>query len=238
MARTNALGQPIGDALPDGWSPPPRPVRLSLEGRWAHVVPLNASAHGSQLFDALQNDTTGAGWTYMTHGPYSSLESFMAWLQKAETDQGSMFFAYLNAKTRRAIGFGAFQRITPAAATIEIGGILMSPLMQRTPMSTEAMFLKAAYVFSLGYRRLEWKCDALNAPSNAAAKRLGFSFEGIFRKAMHYKGRSRDTAWYAIIDEDWPRIEQAHKAWLSPENFEHDGTQKQRLADLMQRVDL
>lgn len=233
MAEHSTLGQPIGTALPDGWTPPQAPTRVTLRGNWVHVVPLNARTHGPQLFEAFQQDKTGAGWTYMTTGPYETLESFMAWLEQAETTQDPMFFAYLNAETKQAIGYGALLRINSKAATIEIGSIRMSPLLQRTPMSTEAMYLKAEYVFGLGYRRFEWKCDALNGPSNNAAKRLGFTFEGIHRKATQYKGRSRDTAWYSMLDEEWPVIRHAHKAWLHPDNFAKNGKQNHKLTDYM-----
>ncbi|MEM7076317.1 MAG: GNAT family protein [Pseudomonadota bacterium] len=227
------MGQPVGDPLPEGWAPPPGPSRVTLTGRTVKVVPLSAEAHGSDLFDAFQKDETGAGWTYMANGPYDTLDDFMTWLTGAEASPDPMFFAYLDAETGKAIGYGSLMRIDSPMAAIEIGNIRMSPLLQRTPMSTEAIHLKAQYVFDLGYRRFEWKCDHLNAPSRSAADRLGFVYEGIFRKAMHYKGRSRDTAWYSITDDEWPAIQEAQRTWLAADNFDSDGTQKQRLADLV-----
>ncbi|KIC08802.1 hypothetical protein RA19_18130 [Leisingera sp. ANG-M1] len=233
MTRTNHLGQPIGDALPAGWTPPPRPVPVTLEGRFAQIVPLQAGLHGEQLFEAFRKDTDGAGWTYMANGPYDRLDDFMQWLTAAEASTDPMFFAYIDQSTGRAAGYGSFLRIEAAMGCIEAGNIRMSPAMQRTPVSTEAMHLKMAYAFGLGYRRYEWKCDALNAPSRRAAGRLGFTFEGIFRKALHYKGRSRDTAWFSITDDEWPAVCKAHQAWLHPGNFDAEGRQKQPLASFL-----
>lgn len=230
MTTTNELGQPVGNSLPKGWTPPPDPSRVTLAGRTVKVVPLDANVHGAELYEAFQKDETGAGWTYMANGPYGNFDDFMDWLKGAEVSADPMFFAYLNAETGKAIGYGSLMRIDAAMAAIEIGNIRMSPLLQRTPMSTEAIHLKAQYVFDLGYRRFEWKCDHLNAPSRKAADRLGFTYEGTFRNAMHYKGRSRDTAWYSITDEEWPVVSDAHKAWLHPDNFAEGGSQKQSLA--------
>lgn len=236
MSRTNHLGQPIGKALPEGWGPPPAPSRVTLQGRLVTVAPISASQHGSDLYDAFRKDITGAGWTYMPNGPYDDRESFLTWLQEAEAQPDPVFFAFLDASTGRAIGYGSLMRIKAAMASVEVGNIRMSPLLQRTAKSTEALHLLASYVFELGYRRFEWKCDALNAPSRRAALRLGFIYEGIFRKAMHYKGRSRDTAWFAIIEDDWPAIRQAHRLWLDPENFHPDGSQKTSLSALVRQA--
>jgi RimJ/RimL family protein N-acetyltransferase len=233
MSTKNDLGQPIGTPLPEGWRPPPIPIRPTLTGRTVTVEPLKADEHGPDLFSAFSHDETGVGWTYMANGPYNSLDDFMVWLRRAETSSDPLFFAYLHAKTGQAIGYGSLMRIDAPMATIEIGNIRMSPLLQRTTMSTEVVYLKAEHIFGLGYRRFEWKCDHLNTPSRSAADRLGFTFEGIFRKAMHYKRRSRDTAWYSITDDEWPAIRQAHCAWLAEKNFDADGIQKQRLADLV-----
>ena len=233
MTTKNDLGQPVGTPLPEGWCPPLIPQRPTLTGRTVTVEPLKADKHGPDLFSAFSHDETGAGWTYMTNGPYNSLDNFMVWLRRAETSSDPMFFAYCNAKSGQAIGYGSLMRIDALMATIEIGNIRMSPLLQRTTMSTEVVYLKAEHIFKLGYRRFEWKCDHLNLPSRCAADRLGFTFEGIFRKAMHYKGRSRDTAWYSITDDEWPAIRRAHRTWLAKKNFDADGTQKQRLSDLV-----
>ena len=238
MNRTNELGQPIGDPLPDGWAPPVSPSRVTLEGQYVHVVPLEPEAHAEQLFEANRQDTTGAVWTYMVNGPYDSFEDFSAWLTSSADGSDPLYSAYLDARSGEAVGYGSYMRIKPNLGCIEVGGIQMSPLLQRTPMSTEAMHLMMAYVFDLGYRRYEWKCDALNAPSCRAAERLGFTFEGIFRKGMHYKGRSRDTAWYSIIDDEWPMIRDAQKAWLDPSNFDGEGQQMNSLTEFMKTARL
>lgn len=233
MTRTNALGQPIGDALPDGWTSPPPPSPVALTGRTVAVVPLDAAAHGAGLHDAFLQDATGAGWTYMSNGPYDRLDDFLSWLDGVAGRDDPLFFAFLDRTDAAAIGYGALVRVDAPKGCVEIGSIRMSPRLQRTPMSTEAIHLLADYVFGLGYRRCEWKCDALNAPSRSAAARLGFVYEGVFRKATHYKGRSRDTAWFSITEDDWPAVRAAHRAWLSAANFDADGVQKRRLAAFM-----
>jgi len=233
MTRTNELGQPIGEPLPKGWRPPTEPAAVTLNGRYVTVEPLQAAVHGKDLYRALQEDTSGAGWTYLMNGPYAGLEDFLVWLQSAELSTDPLFSAYVDQRTARAVGYGAFMRMDAAMGCVEVGNLRMSPLLQRTAMSTEAMHLKMAYAFKLGYRRYEWKCDALNAPSRQAAARLGFTFEGIFRNATHYKGRSRDTAWYSITDDEWPAIRAAHNAWLHPDNFDANGHQKRSLGEFI-----
>ena len=230
MARTNEHCQPIGEPLPAGWTPPPAPSAVTLEGAFVRVEPLvDPPAHARDLFEAGRADPTGASWTYLPDGPFENLDSFAAWLSKSAWGRDRLAFAFVDKASGRALGFGSYLRIYPAAGSIEIGYIWLSPLLQRTPMSTEAMHLLMAHVFELGYRRYEWKCDALNAPSRRAADRLGFTFEGIFRQAIHYKGRNRDTAWYSITDAEWPAIREAHRAWLRPENFDADGRQRRSL---------
>lgn len=233
MSNVNELGQPIGDPLPRGWAAPPPPSRVTLTGRYVQIVPLDADAHAKDLFESNQQDTSGAGWTYMLNGPYDNFEEFKQWLQTSAVSSDPMFFAYLDGNSGKAIGYGSFMRIEPAMGCIEVGNIRMSPLLQRTPMSTEAMYLKMKYAFDIGYRRYEWKCDSLNEPSRKAADRLGFTFEGVFRKAVHYKGRNRDTAWFSITDDEWPYIRSAHEAWLDPSNFDGGGKQSRSLRDFM-----
>ncbi|MGI4789937.1 MAG: GNAT family N-acetyltransferase, partial [Janthinobacterium lividum] len=163
-------------------------------------------------------------------GPFQTYEGYRAWAVQASQDADPFFFAVVDKSTNRALGVASYLRIQPQHGVIEIGSIHFSPLLQRTSAATEALYLMIAHVFSLGYRRCEWKCDALNAPSRAAALRLGFTFEGVFRQAIVYKGRSRDTAWFAIIDRDWPRLDAAFQAWLDPANFNEEGLQKAPLA--------
>lgn len=231
LPTQNHLGQPIGPALP-GWTPPPPPSRDILEGRFCRLEPLDVQRHAEPLFSANALDTEGRTWTYLPYGPFPHLESYQEWLRPASSSTDPLFFAIVDPARERAIGLAAYLRITPESGSIEVGHLAYSPLLQRTPAATEVIYLLMARAFALGYRRFEWKCDALNAPSRAAAQRLGFSFEGLFRHATVYKGRSRDTAWYAVIDAEWPALQDAFQRWLAPENFDTEGQQRLRLSDL------
>ncbi|MCP3687758.1 MAG: GNAT family N-acetyltransferase, partial [Gammaproteobacteria bacterium] len=174
-------------------------------------------------------------WTYLPYGPFDSFEAFDSWSRADCQGDDPLFHAVIDLSTGRAVGLASYLRITPAAGVIEVGHIHFSPLLQRTRLATECMYLMMKRVFDeLGYRRYEWKCDALNAPSCRAALRLGFVYEGIFRQATMYKNRNRDTAWYAVIDKDWPRIKNAFKQWLDDGNFDRQGRQKQSLSEFMQ----
>lgn len=228
---TNHLNQPIGFALPD-WAPPPFPPREILEGRFCRLEPLNPDVHAESLFAANALDTEGRQWTYLAYGPFDTLESYRAWMKATCLNRDPLFYVIVDCATERAVGVGSYLRIDPNQGSIEIGHLNFSTLMQRTPISTEALFLMIDHSFALGYRRCEWKCNALNAPSRAAAQRLGFSYEGIFRQAAIAKGRNRDTAWYAIIDKDWPALREAFVNWLSPDNFDEQGQQRVRLSEL------
>ncbi len=233
MSRQNALGQPIGDDLPDGWQSPPVPPRDVMEGPRVRVEPLQPERHGADLYEANLLDETGAGWTYLPYGPFTSIEEYRHWLDTTCMKDDPQFWAYVDTHSGKTIGLGSYLRIKPVEASIEVGHIRLSPLLQRTPMATEVMHLMMNNAFDLGYRRYEWKCDALNGPSRRAAERLGFTFEGIFRQATHYKGRNRDTAWFGITDQDWPAIKAAQLAWLDPDNFDEAGQQRQTLSSLM-----
>jgi len=228
--RTNALGQPIGPAL-DGWQPPPPPARHLMEGRWCRVEPLDPARHGAQLHAANSVDRAGRMWTYLQSGPFASLDGYLAWLEPRPASADPLFFAIVDAATRRATGLGAYLRIEPDAGSVEVGHLQFSPLLQRTPAATEAMYLMMRNAFELGYRRYEWKCDSLNAASRRAAERLGFTFEGVFRQALVYKGRSRDTAWYSVLDSEWPALQRGFRSWLQPENFDDSGRQRRSLAE-------
>jgi RimJ/RimL family protein N-acetyltransferase len=224
----NATGQPIGWPVATEL-PRPRPEKTRLEGRFCALVPLDVTAHGDALWEAFSLDASGANWTYLPIGPYANKGNFGVFLRAAEASEDPLYFTVLNAEGR-AVGHATYLRIDPANGVIEVGYIHFSPLMQRTPMSTEAMYLMMAYVFeTLGYRRYEWKCDALNAPSLAAAKRLGFTFEGVFRQAVVYKGRNRDTAWLSVLDSEWPALKARFERWLDVENFDSKGRQRTRL---------
>jgi len=230
-SRYNDLGQPIGFPVP-GWKEPPRPPRTALAGRYCRVEPLDPARHADDLFRANALDAAGRNWTYMNYGPFPTLDTYRQWMQAQCLGGDPLFCAIVDNASGRAAGVASYMRIDPRNGSLEVGHINYSPLLQRKPAATETMYLMMKRAFDLGYRRYEWKCDALNAPSRAAAQRLGLSFEGVFRQATVYKGRSRDTAWYAAIDSEWPELERAFLRWLDPANFDAQGIQRLRLSDL------
>jgi RimJ/RimL family protein N-acetyltransferase len=234
----NQLNQPVGPPLPD-WTPPPVPPRVPMEDRCCRLEPLDPERHAKDLWEAYSLDKTGRDWTYLPYGPFASLSEYRTWLETAnqasETallGSACIMFVILERQSLKPLGVASYCRIIPTMGSIEVGGIHYSNLMKRTPMATEAMYLMMKNVFELGYRRYEWKCDSLNAPSRAAAQRLGFSFEGVFRQAIVYKGRSRDTAWYSVIDSEWPTLRGVLERWLDPANFDENGRQRQLLSDM------
>jgi RimJ/RimL family protein N-acetyltransferase len=227
----NALGQPVGPPLPD-WRPPPPPPRTPMAGRFCRVEPLDPARHGADLWVANSLDKEGRNFTYLSGGPFATREAYFEWLNGFCRGDDPLFHAIVDAASGKAVGVASFMRIDPRNGVIEVGHINLSPLLQRRPAATEAMYLMMKRAFELGYRRYEWKCDSLNAPSRAAAQRLGFSFEGIFRQAIVYKGRSRDTAWYSVIDGEWPALRAAFERWLEPANFDADGRQRVALSSL------
>jgi RimJ/RimL family protein N-acetyltransferase len=232
MTRTNEYQQPIGDAV-DGWSARPRPARTVIDGKHCRIEPLDVAQHAADLFDAYGRASNGSDWTYLFAEPFSDFESFQRYLTQAAASADPLHYAVIDKASNKAVGTFALMRIEPVHGVIEVGSVTFSPLLKQTRISTEAQYLLMRYVFDdLKYRRYEWKCDSLNAPSRKTAARLGFEFEGIFRQAIVYKGRNRDTAWYAIIDRDWPRIEQAFERWLADDNFDASGTQRKSLAQL------
>jgi len=227
----NHLGQPVGPPLP-GWRPPAAPERTALEGRYCRLEPLDAGRHAEALFQAYSADKIGRLWTYLPYGPFDRLDDFTAWIGRSCLTDDPLFFAVIDLSTGRAAGVASYLRIDPAAGSIEVGHINYSPALQRTAAATEAMYLMLKRSFDLGYRRYEWKCDSLNEPSRSAAQRLGLSFEGIFRQATVYRGRNRDTAWYSVIDLEWPALREAFERWLDPANFDSDGRQRVSLSKL------
>lgn len=230
--RTNDLGQPVGFPVP-GWSPRPWPPRRAMAGRACDVVPLEPARHGDELFAAFAADRAGRMWTYMPYGPFADAAAYRAWAESAAAGDDPLFHAVVERASGRALGVASFMRIQPGAGSIEVGHIAYAPALQGTRAGSEAMYLMMRRAFDeLGYRRYEWKCDALNAASRRAAVRLGFTFEGIFRQATVYKGRNRDTAWYAVVDADWPRLRHAFERWLAPANFDAGGRQRTRLSEL------
>ncbi|MDP2080751.1 MAG: GNAT family protein [Pseudotabrizicola sp.] len=217
------------------WSPPPLPpAGLTLEGKRIRLEPLEADDHAADLFAAFSGHD--ALWDYMPYGPFSSASAYHRWVKDHQGRNDPVFFALRDATTGHAVGVTSYLRISPEAGSIEVGHICLSPALQRTPAATEAMYLMMDWAFAAGYRRYEWKCNALNLPSRSAAQRLGFSYEGIFRNHMVSKGRNRDTAWLSVIDSEWPALREAFAAWLSPVNFDATGKQRERLSDLSRLV--
>jgi RimJ/RimL family protein N-acetyltransferase len=231
----NHLNQPIGFRVPD-WTPPPVPPRSPLEGRLCRLEPLEPARHAESLYAANAVDAEGRNWTYLPYGPFDTFESYRAWMEQTCCGSDPFFYAIIEQTKNSAVGVASYLRIDPPNGSIEVGHINYSPLLQHTPAATEAMYLMMKQAFELGYRRYEWKCNALNAASRAAAMRLGFSFEGVFRQAGVFKGRNRDTAWYAMIDKEWPALQEAFLRWLDPANFDEQGQQRTRLSVLTDPV--
>jgi len=229
--HVNELGQPIGFPLPD-WRRPPRPPREAMQGRFCRVEPLDPARHAEDLYRANALDADARHWTYLPYGPFADLDAYCGWVQTTCLGDDPLFFAVVDLATGHAVGVASWLRIDPAAGSIEVGHLRFSSLLQRTPAATEAMYLMLRRAFELGYRRYEWKCDALNAPSRAAARRLGLSYEGIFRQATVSKRRNRDTAWFATTDREWPALDAAFRRWLDPGNFDAEGRQRVRLSTL------
>jgi RimJ/RimL family protein N-acetyltransferase len=225
MTDETRLGKPV-----EGWRAPPRPEGLKLTGRYAALEPLAADRHAADLFRAF--DGHDALWDYMPVGPFASAAAFHRWMRDATGGDDPYFLAICDLESGRWVGFCALLRIAPEAGSIEVGFIAFSPALQRTRAATETMFLLMKWAFEAGYRRYEWKCNALNRASRRAAQRLGFSYEGVFRQHMVVKGRNRDTAWFAAIDGDWPALHEAFRVWLDPSNFDADGRQRESLSDL------
>ena len=228
-SQKNSLGQPIGVNI-DDWQTCSWPSRSTMTGRYCRMEALNIEQHALGLFEAFRQDEGHHNWTYLPYGPFEDLEGLKDWLSEYCLGDDPLFFVIINHQNDEVVGVASYLRITPLVGTIEVGHIHFSPKMQRTSMASEAMYLMMERVFDeLGYRRYEWKCDALNAPSKKAAERFGFRFEGLWRQATMYKGRNRDTTWFAMVDKDWPQIRAAYQAWLDPQNFDENGHQKTKL---------
>jgi RimJ/RimL family protein N-acetyltransferase len=235
-SKHNIESVPVGvqvDAIPAK-----RPQRIVLDGRVASVVPLDAVAHAETLYEASRGEENEGLWRYLFEGPFATRAAFDTHLKEAASSEDPLFFAILDKSSSDAVGYAAYMRIEPSHRVIEVGSILFTPRLQRTVGATEAMYLMARHVFEdLGYRRYEWKCNALNAPSRGAALRLGFTFEGIFRQHMIIKGRNRDTAWFSMLDPEWPKRKAAFERWLDPSNFDAEGRQRVSLSALNSEVE-
>jgi RimJ/RimL family protein N-acetyltransferase len=223
--RLSELGLPIGADLSD-WTPRRAPPRATLEGQYATVVPFDAELHCSDLHAANRSDSENRIWTYLAYGPFESEDDYREFMRALCATDDPQFYAVVDKQTGKAGGIASYLRINPDMGVIEVGHINYAPPLQRTIAATEAMFLMMKHVFDdLGYRRYEWKCDALNARSCRAAERLGFTYEGTFRQAMVYSGRNRDTAWYSIMDSEWLALKSTFEGWLNPSNFDTNGHQ-------------
>lgn len=225
---TDSTDRPRGAPLP-GWTPPPRPARAVMAGRYARLEPLTPEHAADFHAAAAGHDWI---WDYMPNGPFATEAEFADWVRGVENSADPMFFAIRDLEIGHVSGFASYLRIAPEAGSIEVGFICLTPALQRRRAATEAMALMMGRAFDAGYRRYEWKCDALNRPSRAAAQRLGFAFEGVFRQAVVVKGRNRDTAWFSVIDGEWPALRAAFETWLDAANFDSHGGQRQSLRAL------
>ena len=228
MSILNEFGQPLGPAVP-AWTPPALPSRRRMQGSYCTIEPFDIGLHPSDLFEALSGNDSD--WTYLHHGPFNDLASFQEWAQATCLSDDPLFYTLRDNETGKPGGMASYLRITPGSGTIEVGNIHLGSALKRSRTATEAMFLMMEHAFSLGYRRYEWKCDALNEPSRTAALRLGFTFEGTWRQATIYKERNRDTSWFSITDPDWLRLREGFRRWLDPGNFDSSGRQRRRLQD-------
>ncbi len=213
------------------WKPARPLTRVALEGELVRLELVDVARHAGQLFAA--QSSAPELWEYLPYGPFESEAAFRVWLTERAATSDPMFYAIIERISGRALGMASFLRVEPGHGVIEVGHIWYSPALQRTRLATDAMYVMARHVFDdLGYRRYEWKCNALNEPSRRAAVRLGFTFEGVFRQHMVIKGENRDTAWYSMLDGEWPAAKAAFEAWLRPENFDAEGRQLRSLAEL------
>ncbi|MFT5259735.1 MAG: RimJ/RimL family protein N-acetyltransferase [Saprospiraceae bacterium] len=226
----NELGQAVGAPISD-WRAATWPRDIPMVGKSCRLEAFSAQKHIDDLYLAFIKDAAGGNWTYMPYGPFDSKEAFAEWALSTCVAQDPKFYTIIDCKTDKPVGMASYLRIDPNVGSIEVGHIHFSPLLQGTTLATEAMYLMMNQVFDVwGYRRYEWKCDSLNAPSNKAALRFGFSFEGIFRQATMYKGRNRNTAWYSILDSEWAANKAVFEQWLSGENLDGAGRQLKALA--------
>lgn len=233
MSADSSVSQALGFSVTD-WKPRDMPGREPMVGVYCRLEPLDAVRHGAELYQAFSRAADDSDWIYTFAGPFVDEASYIAYVQKIQGLDDPQHFAIIDLASGKAVGTLAAMRIDCANGVIEVGSVVYSPQLKRTAAATEAQYLLMQRAFEqLGYRRYEWKCDSLNVPSRAAALRLGFQFEGIFRQAVVYKGRNRDTAWFSIIDTEWLAVSFGMQQWLLPSNFDAQGRQVQRLAELI-----
>lgn len=232
--QLNEFKQPVGKAI--HWKTAELPGSQPLTGQLCRIERLDMDRHAVDLYQSYPSVPDARHWTYLPYGPFDTLESYQDFLRTIVKSSDPLHYAVIDLVTGKAVGTFALMRIDVKNGVIEVGHVVYSPRMQRTSLSTETMFLLLKYVFEdLGYRRLEWKCDSLNAPSRTAAQRYGFTFEGIFRQAAVTRGRNRDTAWYSIIDSEYQGLRNAYSQWLAPLNFNGEGHQINKLSDFIAR---
>ncbi|MBV1776168.1 GNAT family N-acetyltransferase [Burkholderiaceae bacterium DAT-1] len=224
----NELGQPIGLRV-HHWQSPTLPSFPALEGFGCRIEPLSL-AHAPDLHEAFLLDREHRMWTYLSIGPFPQLADFQHWITHSDQYEATQFYAIIDMQSGKALGFASYLRMDPAEGCIEVGWLTYSPLLQQSRLATAAMYLMMEHAFSIGYRRYEWKCNALNAPSRRAAARLGFSYEGTFRQARVDRGRNRDTAWFSILDSEWPALQRVFQSWLADDNFSPEGKQRTSLS--------
>ncbi len=230
---TNKLGMPVGYPL-ENWQPRQRPPHTEMRGEYCVMAPLQPDQHASELYKANLQDKENRIWVYMPYGPFDTEDDYREWMNATCLGDDPQFYAVIDSQTGKAAGVASFLRIVPDLGVIETGHINLAPPLQRTIAATEVMYLMMCRVFDeLGYRRFEWKCDSMNEKSCNAAIRLGFTYEGTFRKAALYKGRNRDTAWYSMTDSEWPAVREGFTRWLAPANFDAEGRQKARLQEFI-----
>ena len=219
------------NSTPFHWEPVAAPAPITLSGQYVTLEPLDAARHTAALWEAARGHDEI--WAWLADGPYASEDALRQALAQKQAGTAAVFLAIIPKATGTCAGYASYMRMDPAHGVVEVGNILMTPRLQKTTAATEAMYLMARHVFDdLGYRRYEWKCNAENEPSRRAALRYGFSFEGIFRQHMVIKGRNRDTAWFSMLDSEWPGRKAAFEAWLDPTNFDEEGRQRRNLTEI------
>lgn len=233
MQETNQFGQLLGNPV-ENWTPCQKPAKKIIQGRYCILEPIDINKHAPKLFDVLAIDNRGESWTYLPYGPFATYDEFKDWLTKPTSADDILLYAVANSVTQETLGISGFLRINPEHGVIEIGHLHFSKLLKQTTLATETIYLMLRLVFDdYKYRRCEWKCNNLNEASRQAAERFGFTFEGIFRQCNVFKSRSRDTAWFSIIDSEWPKLKDKFEKWLHPNNFSASGKQILKLKQIM-----